>query len=168
LILDVGTISAALSSLQTATELAKGLLGARDRGVIEAAVTELREAIVSAQSSAVKANGEQMALQQRVREMQARLAEFEDWDREKKRYRLTDIGGGTFVCVLRPEMADGEPPHRICAQCYQKRQKGILQSHGMFSGGREKVSCQACDKETMLGRNDGSRQSFSADDGGWR
>ena len=55
------------------------------------------------------------------------MAQLEAWEAEKKRYRLTDYGGGTFAYELKPETAEGELSHRICAACYQQGHKSILQ-----------------------------------------
>jgi hypothetical protein len=56
---------------------------------------------------------------------------------------LTDFGGGTFAYLLKPGAANGEPTHRICAQCYQKGQKSIL--HFLHrSSGQDYYKCQSC------------------------
>ena len=55
------------------------------------------------------------------------MAQLEAWEAEKKLYRLTDYCGGTFAYELKPETAEGELSHRICAACYQQGHKSILQ-----------------------------------------
>lgn len=133
-----------LGVFKTLMDMAKGLKGINDATVRNGAIVELQEKILAAQE-------QQAALVQRVRDLEKQVTEFEAWDREKERYELTDFGCGTFAYVLKPSMANGETPHRICAHCYQQRRKSILQSHGRFSSGREKVDCPACGKETWLG-----------------
>ena len=45
----------------------------------------------------------------------------------RKRFQVTNFGGGTFAYLLKDEAADGEPPHRVCATCYEDGRKSILQ-----------------------------------------
>jgi hypothetical protein len=54
------------------------------------------------------------------------IASFETWDTEAKRYKLTQIQTGVFACALKEVDANGEPPHWICADCYNKSKKFIL------------------------------------------
>jgi hypothetical protein len=79
------------------------------------------------------------------------MAQLEAWETEKKRYQLTDYGRGTFAYALKPDAADGEPPHRVCANCYQHGQKSILQfSHS--SDTRDHFECAACKNGVALAR----------------
>jgi hypothetical protein len=140
-----------LSAFKAMFDAAKGLKDINDTTIRNGAIVELQEKILTAQA-------QQTALVERVSELEKEVAAYKDWDREKERYQLTDFGCGTFAYSLKPNMANGEPPHRICAQCYQGRHKGFLQSHGRFSGGREKVECLGCGKTVMLGC-EGERQT---------
>src|SRR5215204_1331481 len=72
------------------------------------------------------------------------MAQLEAWEAEKKQYKLTDYGGGTFAYELKPEAAEGEPLHLIYAACFQKGQKSILQFDFRTASGQEKYQCPAC------------------------
>ena len=69
---DIPSIAAAMTSLKTAADIAKGMLdlkaGADARGV----VIDLQSVILNAQSSALAAQSEQMTLLQRVAELEKR------------------------------------------------------------------------------------------------
>lgn len=142
-----------LSAFKAMFDAAKGLKDINDATIRNGAVVELQEKILAAQA-------QQAALVERVSDLEKEVAAYKDWDREKERYQLTDFGCSTFAYSLKPDMANGEPPHRICAQCYQHGHKGFLQSHGMFSS-REKVECQGCGKTVMLGCG-GARPTHTA------
>jgi hypothetical protein len=138
----VAEVFAGLGALKSAFDMAKGLKDIDNAARRNAAVIELQEKILTAQSV-------QSDLVERMRELELQVAGFETWKAEKKRYKLTDFGGGTFAYLLKAEAADGEPSHRLCAQCYQKNQKSILQflhrSHG-----QDYYKCQNCG-EQMFG-----------------
>jgi Zn finger protein HypA/HybF involved in hydrogenase expression len=128
-------------------DVAKGLKDMNDAAVRNAAVIELQEKIFAAQS-------QQKALIERVRELEKRVTEFETWESEKQRYQLTDFGGGTFAYVLKPEMSGTEPPHRICAACYQKGHKSVLQRKRENSLGQERYACPECKVDFHFGDRD--------------
>jgi hypothetical protein len=137
-------VAAGLGALKSAFDMAKALKDIDNAASRNAAVIELQEKILTAQA-------EQAALLSRVSELEAKVAGFEKWETEKERYRLTDFGGNSFAHALKPEAANGEPPHRICANCYEKRQKGILQFKFRNARGRESWKCMSCDKEFDFG-----------------
>lgn len=160
---DVTAIASAIGSIQSARDIAKTAIGLRDAAVLQAKVSELTDAILAAQASALDAQSEQFALVQRVRDLEEKLVELETWEAEKQRYQLQDFGGGTFAYLLKEDMSGGEPPHRICAACYQKRHKSILQSDGQNYSGQDLYDCPECGTSFRFGK----RRPFEpVDDGG--
>ena len=141
---DMAAIGGAIASLQTAGQIAKSFVGIRDAAVIQSKVIELQTEILAAQHAALAAQSDQFTLLQRIRELEEQTAKLEAWEAEKQRYELKDYGGGTFAYELKPEEARGEPSHRVCAACYQKGQKSILQFDYETSAGQFKFNCPAC------------------------
>ena len=45
---------------------------------------------------------------------------------------------------LQAGMENGEPPHRICANCYQNGKKAILQTASHLERGYRVYSCPSC------------------------
>lgn len=116
----VGEAIAGLGALKTAFDMAKGLKDISDATIRNAAVIELQEKILTAQSA-------QATLVERVGELEKEVAGFETWDAEKQRYKLSDVGMGSLAYVLKSDAPDAEHPHSICAACFQHRKKSILQ-----------------------------------------
>ena len=132
----VGEAIAGLSAVKTAFDMAKALQNIHDTVARDRAVIELQKEILSAQVA-------QAALIQRVSDLEKEVARFEEWAAEKKRYQLTDYGGATFAYALKPDAANGEPPHRLCAPCYQKGHKSILQFSNRGAG-QDYYECPSC------------------------
>jgi hypothetical protein len=89
---------------------------------------------------------------QRIRELEEKMTKLQAWENEKQRYKLTDLGGETFVYELIPEQAHGDPPHRICAKCFHDGRKSIL--HFLFRSrddGAEWYECHACKERRSFG-----------------
>jgi hypothetical protein len=110
-------------ALKTAFDMAKALKDIDDRTRRNDAVIELQEKILGAQTA-------QAALIQEVGELEKEMTALKAWDADKKRYELKDLGRGFYAYVPKQGMEEGEPPHGICANCYQKGFKSILQSSG--------------------------------------
>ena len=118
--------------------------------MIRAKVGELNEIIIDAQERVFAVNEERSTLMDRVGLLEGEVARFEDWDSEKQRYQLTDFGSGTFAYSLKTDQVGQEPAHRICANCYQKREKSILQ-FDVRANGRDHYDCPSCGTKFMFG-----------------
>ena len=120
-------------------DAAKALKEMNDANIRNTAVMELQEKILSAQR-------EQAELIEMVGTLKARVAELEAWDADKKRYKLTDAGGGVMAYSLKEGMEDGDPPHYLCAACYNEGHKSNLQPE-MRDPGR----CDRCTSSEHFG-----------------
>ncbi len=149
----VGELVTSLGLFKSMMDTAKGLKDISDAAVRNTVAVELQEKILAAQEA-------QSTLVERVRDLETEVARFETWNAEKQRYQLTDFGGGTFAYSLKEEMAEGEPPHRLCANCFQKDHKSILQGRGQDAFRRDMYDCPACGESFGFGeRQSPTRQT---------
>src|ERR1700731_4790349 len=95
--IDLTMIAEAVTSLKTASEIAKTLIGLKETSAIQTKVVELNGIILSAQSSALAAQSNQFTLLQKVRDLEAQIADLKAWDAEKNRYELAEIASGIFT-----------------------------------------------------------------------
>lgn len=155
------------AKLQSALDLTKATFGLRDPDEYRVKALELLEAMLSAQESALRVREAHSALIQRIRDLEAEVAELKAQKGEAERYQLKDYGGGTYAYALKPEEARGEPPHRLCAACFNKGQKSILQFAYNTGDGRQGFDCPECKQKFLFGvvRASSSRDS---DPGDWR
>ena len=140
----VSELVTGLGLFKSMMDTAKGLKDISDAAVRNTVAVELQEKILAAQEA-------QSTLVERVRDLEKEVARFETWDAEKQRYQLTDFGGGTFAYALKEGMAKGEPPHRICAPCYEKGQKSILQFGNKTAFKQDSYTCPACKTDFKFG-----------------
>lgn len=138
--------ASALSSLKIAYEMAKGLQSLHTSTEVKQAISGILDQLVTARNDAFEAADTRAALLKRVDDLEQELVSFKTWDGDKERYKLTEISRGVFTYVLKPELANGEPTHCICAECYQHRKKSILQSDGGFYG-TATLACPTCKVE---------------------
>ena len=121
-------LNGALGALQSASNIIKTLTGLRSDGERSAQLIELQSQIMAAQASAIQANLAQSNLIDRVRQLEAQIAQMETWSTEKQRYELKAVFPGSFAYALKPGTSGTEPAHYICQPCYEKGKKRVLQS----------------------------------------
>jgi hypothetical protein len=101
---------------------------------------------------------EELATQdERLDEMKRRM--MDDWKKSEQtteRYRLTMPSTGVYAYGLKPGMEQDEPPHLLCANCFTKSEKSILQ----FSQDKHSAigSCPRCKNDIHIRHEDA--QSF--------
>lgn len=118
----VAEVFAGLGAIKTALDIAKGLKDISDAAARNMAVVELTEKILAAREA-------QSTLLDRVSELENEVTHLRDWEADKKRYQLADIGGGVVALALKPAMSNGEAMHYLCADCAASGKKSYLQPH---------------------------------------
>lgn len=124
---DMSLIQNAVLGLQTAANIAKGLVHLNSMADVQLKVIDLQTSILSAQSSALAAQSDQFAMIERIHNLETEVAEIKAWEEEKQRYQMATPWEGFFVYALKESGKGTEPPHWICEHCYQEGRKAILQ-----------------------------------------
>lgn len=137
------TFATVAGSLKAAANTVKSMVELRDAVLFHAKANELQAQIADALADSVSAYEAQTTQLQRIRELEEKLATFESWDSEKKRYDLKELGHGALAYMLKPEARGTEPPHWICTNCYGSRRISIIQ-YLMRKGEGYRHSCPAC------------------------
>ncbi len=146
---DISAIAGAISALNGMKDIAQAMITLRDAKALQAKVIEFNNAIIDAQAKILLANEERTALLQRVSDLEKQLSKLETWETEKQRYQLADIGGGTFAFALKELMSSGEPPHYICANCYDQNKKSRLH-RTQLPGGGNLITCAGCGTKLIV------------------
>jgi hypothetical protein len=145
-------IDSITSPLKAAGDIANGLINLRDTVKFGEAVISLQAQIMSAQQGALAAKRQETQMGAEIRTLKQRLADMDDWKAQQERYQLEKLPPGVFVYTLKPDKADGEPPHQICQTCYQRSKKSILHAHEA-SGGTQNLECHECKTMVLVGEN---------------
>ncbi len=140
----VAEVFGGIAALKAAFDITKGLKDIDDRTRLNAAIIELQERILSAQSA-------QAELVESEGELKKRVAQLEAWETEKQRYQLTEIGPAIFCYVLKPDMANGEPIHRLCANCYTDGKKAFLQQT-VHADSLDEFTCNRCNEKLRISK----------------
>ena len=144
--MDLTMITGLFGSLKTAAEITQGLLALKTDAAVSAKVVELNGVISDVQQRLFAAQADYATLTSRIRELEAEVADFKNWEQEKQRYQLHELAPGTLVRRIKPAMQGTEPMHDLCPNCYEQGIKSILQrasSKGFFHN----FCCPRCKSE---------------------
>lgn len=143
----VAEVFAGVGSIKAAFDIAKGLKDIDDAARRNAAIIALQEKILSAHAT-------QSDLIDAVSDLKKQVANLEAWEVEKQRYDLKAITEGSFAYALKPDAQGAEPPHYICAACYSRGKKSILQKIPANTAQRQlgiptKYHCSECKADVV-------------------
>jgi len=141
---DVQSAEAPSVGFQPLVELAKSVVDLTPAG-------EARDKALELYGQVVSAHGTHLALLQQVRRLEENAGEKDEWVRQRQRYKLVDFGGGVFVYVLKEDEAEGEPPHYLCAKCYEHKTRSILRRDSALYTERAVWDCPECHERFAAG-----------------
>jgi hypothetical protein len=171
---ELQAFGAVATGLKPAIDLAQSVLNLVGAGKGRDDALKLYGQVVAAHQSALTAQASQEALLKEKRQLEEELGRLKDWNAEKQRYQLQDVGQRCMAYALKPGMENGEPPHSICATCYQEGRKSILVPFHISIGRGEALQCHVCGSEMVVSGVDGRegariayRAPAAGSAGGW-
>jgi hypothetical protein len=133
----IAEASAAIGGIKVAMDMAKGISALKSEAEINQAIIDIQRTLLEAQSAAIEDKQQLANLSAQIQELKAELKSKNDWSQEGQQYVLNECETGVFTYDLRPEFANGETLHRLCANCFTNKRKSILQ-------GKIMATCQLC------------------------
>jgi DNA-directed RNA polymerase subunit RPC12/RpoP len=98
------------------------------------------------------------ALRREAEQLNQELVKLRNWfEDEKPKYQLHELAPNALVYALKPVEQPSGPTHYLCAHCYNRSIKSILQADG-HTGFERKLVCHECGS-FVLYRDD--RDDFS-------
>lgn len=143
--------AAAFGSLKVAIDLAKGVQSLQTSTAVNQAISEILNALVDARSDALDAVQTEAALLKRIDNLEAEVARLKAWEGGKDRYKLKRFRPGVLAYEFQHALHPEEPPHCLCAACFDRTQKGRLQATAELDSGMRVHRCDSCGQTTPLG-----------------
>lgn len=142
----ISLIQDTVASFKLISDIIKGILELQTSVEVKAKVSELQDAVLSAQSNALAAQAQQTAMIEEIRNLKEDIARVKAWEKEKQRYKLISPWAGTVLYAVKEAASASEPPHWICTKCYEDGRKSILQAK-KTAGAWFVLACPACKNE---------------------
>ncbi len=142
----VEPISAVVTSAKVAYDIVKGISTLHTEVEKNQAISKVLEVLLAVQSDALSMQEKHYLLLREKDDLIKKISEFEKWSEIEKQYELKELITGVFVYAYKKTDKEIQPPHFLCANCFNKKQKGLyIKSEKDFDGTHYK--CLNCDKE---------------------
>jgi len=125
---------------------------------LEARVTALQQANVLLELTAMELKETIMAQKSRILDLERENMQLKDWNIEATRYELVELPPAIFVYKLKESAQNTDPPHYICAHCYNHAVKSILQRHPQARPGQSVFLCLTCKAVFNAGKPQSERR----------
>ncbi len=109
----------------------KTLKSIDDRVKLNEAIYSVQESLLSAQQMALDSQQEMTAIVEAKGALEKEIASLRTFEAEKARYAMHETEAGGITYLVKEDARNGEPSHHICAACYQKSVKSVLQLKGL-------------------------------------
>jgi hypothetical protein len=137
-------IATALSSVKTISDLTSLILKSKVTDAVRDNSIELQSAVIALQTAITGIQAQNYELLNENNQLKQQLADLKKWETEAQKYTLEEIAPGVLAYVFKSGPESITPIHWLCANCYQNKEKSILQ-RGRKSGVLgTPVSCPRC------------------------
>ncbi len=127
-----------------ATEVAQNIKSLVSKPDLDVAAT--KQLVSQLLDRLIQLQAQQVAMQRAVADVAEEQRRLERFQAEAVRYTLKRTDLGAMVYELKDTDTRGEPPHCICAACYEQQVKSILQPVE-----RNTLGCQRCGGRFLKG-----------------
>ena len=76
--------------------------------------------------------------------VEKKLNKFQDWDKIKSQYKLSETSKGGLVFIPNKNHPSPKPIHYLCANCFQEYKVSYLQVHEKYDSGFTEYFCPNC------------------------
>ncbi|MCI1005228.1 DUF4164 domain-containing protein [Herbaspirillum sp. C7C8] len=146
--MDLNALFGAVGAAKSAVDLLKTSVAARDQAKADEAIADAKKNLAIAYDSLLSVSQQSLELYKQVASAEQRINELRQENQrlaaeieDRKRYVLTDIGGGIKAYAFQPVDGEADAAHYLCQPCMAKGHKSVLQPHGP----RRNFKCHACD-----------------------
>lgn len=139
-------IGAGYASLKAAKDIIQGINALNTSATVNEVKVALQGHILDAQQSLFAAQEKHAAAADRIQHLEQEIMRMKAWKQEAQKYELINLEGGSCVYMLKLDMRECQPPHWLCAHCFDNGQKGILQPQPGKKDTPDKAiyGCPAC------------------------
>ena len=131
-------MKALIEAIGYTTAVVKTLKGMDDKVKLNEAIFGIQESLMSAQQMALENQQGMTALIEAKGALEKEIATLRAFEAEKARYAMHQTEAGGITYLVKEDARNGEPPHHICANCYQNSIKSVLQKSGLS------LACPVC------------------------
>lgn len=120
-------LTAAFSSLKSASELAALVLKRKTDSAVRQKAIELQSDIIALHTALSDAQTKYRVALEETDRLKQELVDLKNWEIDAAKYELVKFAEGTLVYAPKPDQLGTSPMHYLCPKCYVDKYKSILQ-----------------------------------------
>ena len=142
--IEIATVATFLGALKNLKDLTASLSDTVPQQVRDQ-VLDLADRFSDVQVGLLESHQREAELVDRCRALKEELDRAKDWETQRARYLLKTLNSGAAVYVQKPDVEVPEDPHWLCANCFENREKSIVQpQRGILQQGQQEWKCPRC------------------------
>jgi hypothetical protein len=129
------------------TEIASGLLKAKEQFEVQTAVSEMLAKVIEVQHQVGAVHDRIEALRDENAGLREKLKDLETWEQRSSQYGLVELGRGTFVWRYNATSGNDseQPVHYACPVCFEASRLTILQGRPDYL-----LTCPSCSADYIV------------------
>ena len=144
-------------AFKTLTDTVRSVRALRTQAEVDSVREDLLAKLVAAHQIALELQAHALDARKTCEQLEKEVRRLKDFRASRERYELIDLGGGAFAYTLKEEYQSEEPEHHVCALCFEKAERSILQFERNLGRSRVLV-CHGCGGQVRLERPGGRAQ----------
>ena len=139
-----------VETLRTACGFGRDLLSLNTGGDSTAKIARMNDAILTAQSYAIAAQGREMDQARRICTLEEEVERLTSWNAQKEDYELKSLGNTAFVYLVKKSANISELAVWLCQPCFEQAKKSIMQMRTPVELGWGVWGCPVCKTEIRV------------------
>jgi hypothetical protein len=137
------TLLETFSAVKMSASALKTALNLHHQVEIDLKASDLLEKIDGLRMTVFDVYEKNLELVKEKTELEKKVMDNEQWEKEKAKYKLAELETGLFVFAYQKSQENTDPMHYLCKKCMNDNKKSILDFHEM-SNGSINYYCQNC------------------------
>lgn len=137
-------IATALSSVKTISDITSLILKSKITDAVRDNSIQLQSALIDLQTAILSIQAQNHELLNENNRLKQQLIDLKNWETEAAQYELQQVAPGVLAYALKSAPEKATPPHWLCANCYQNKEKSILQQGRGIGPMGTPLDCPRC------------------------
>lgn len=141
--------TSAIAGLSALAKTVADIASSNDAAQRNALLIEFQKALIQTQGITASEQRKNASLAARNQELEQEIVRLKDWAAERDKYELKEVATGIFARVEKSYVGPLKSAQKFCANCFEQREKRILQFQNVEVGRKKSLVCGHC-KSTVV------------------
>lgn len=137
-------LSALLAAIPGIAQAGSAIANAANEKERNAQLIEFQRVIIQLQTNIAAVQIQNASLLSDKAELEKQIISLKQWEEESQKYELREVSTGIFARVEKGSVIPLKSAQKFCANCFEQREKRILQFQHVEVGRKKSLVCSHC------------------------